>query len=111
VTEQLKLQRRYGNAGDVGAPYQPGSSTSREAAQAIADHASEQRTEVYLCIRKAKHGGRTWDECVAILGCSPTANGRVTELVDLALICDAGVKRKTRRGRNAVVWIATEFRS
>lgn len=80
--EQLTLTSRYGNAGKVGAPYQPGSDTSREAAVAIVGKIAEH------------------------LAISPTANGRATELRDLGLIVDSGRRRETRAGRAAVVWIA-----
>lgn len=101
----LGYTSRYAKPEHVGAPYAIGSDASREAAKAISRYADQQRTEVYLCIHRAHDNGRTWDEIVQLLGCSPTANGRVTELRDRGLILDSGRRRKTRSNRNATVWI------
>lgn len=95
------------NEEPVGAPYAKGSDTSREAAKHAAARIAEQRTEVYRAIIRAGSNGLTWDEIVVKLSISPTSNGRITELRDMGLICDSDRRRKTRRGRNATVWIAT----
>lgn len=98
------------NEEPAGAPYAKGSDTSRAAAKRVGKWVSEQRTDVYRCIVRAGNTGRTWDEISVELDLSPTANGRVTELRDSGHICDSGIRRKTRRGSNATVWIATPIK-
>jgi predicted transcriptional regulator len=102
-----RFDSRYGNAGDVGAPYQPSSDTSREAAISKAQRLPEERTAVYRAIVRSGETGRTWSELVEELGLSPTANGRVLELREMGLIVDSGRRRKTKAGRNAAVYVAT----
>ncbi|MFZ2492119.1 MAG: hypothetical protein WA208_11590 [Thermoanaerobaculia bacterium] len=113
MTEQrtLDFEHRYSHCGEepVGVPYAKGSDTSRDAATAVQKRVRLQRAEVLDCIRGAREYGRTWDEIVGVLDCSPTANGRITELRDGGDIVDSGRRRLTRRGSPAVVWIAREF--
>lgn len=106
----LPLFDRWAKTGDVGAPYQPSSDTSREAAESVSRRIEQQRGDVYLCIIRGGSDGRIWDEIVEILDCSPTSNGRLTELKDMKLIEDSGRKRKTRRGCNATVYVATKLK-
>ncbi len=50
-------------------------------------------------------GGATCDQCEVDLGLRhQTASARIRELVQMGLIRDSGVTRKTRSGRAAVVW-------
>lgn len=98
-------ESRYTNSEPIGAPYAKGSDTSREAAQAKVGRIAEERTKVYLAVIRAGSSGATWDELVERLDLSPTANGRITELRELGLIIDSGRRRKTRRGRNAAVYV------
>lgn len=102
---------RYGNAGDVGAPYQPSSDTSRAAAVDVAKNIEQQRADVHLAIIRAGANGATWDELVDRYDFSPTANGRITELRIGGHIIDSGSRRKTRRGKNATVWIQAPLNS
>jgi hypothetical protein len=106
----LDLQSRYEKPEHVGAPYAIGSDTSKEAAKSIVGKIAEQRTEVYRAIVRAGANGLTWSEIVQQLGCSPTANGRCSELRDVGLIVDSGQRRRTHTGRRAVVWIASPIR-
>lgn len=100
-------EHRFSNCNEepIGAPYAKGSDTSREAARAKVGRIAEERTKVYLAIIRSGADGSTWDELVAKLDLAPSANGRCTELHEMGLILDSGRRRKTRRGRNAVVWI------
>lgn len=108
MSNQLELPSRYDKPEHVGAPYAIGSDTSKDAAKSIVGKIAEQRTEVYRAIVRAGSNGLTWAEIVERIGCSPTANGRVTELSsgECPLIVDSGRRRATRTGRKAVVWIA-----
>ena len=108
---QLTLEHRHSHCNEepVGAPYAKGSETSKAAAKKVAKRIEQQRGDVYLCIVRGGASGRTWDEIVTALACSPTANGRCTELRDMGLIHDSGLKRRTRRGSLAVVWVATKL--
>lgn len=104
-------ESRYDQPEHPGVPYAIGSDTSLEAAQAKAKNVQHQRADVYLCILRAGENGRTWDEIVEILGCSPTANGRITELRDtFRLIVDSGRRRKTRSGGSAAVYVVAPQR-
>lgn len=109
--ERPPLEHRFSHCHEepVGAPYAKGSDTSRDAAKRVSKRIEQQRGDVYLCIVRGGENGRTWDEIVSILDCSPTANGRCTELRDMGLIHDSGRKRLTRRGSNATVWVATKI--
>lgn len=104
--EQLPLESRYGNAGDVGAPYQPGSETSKEAAKAKASRIAEERTDCYRAVIRSGADGLTWDECSAQLGLPIASSGRFTELVEMNLIVRTERRRKTRAGRTAAVHVA-----
>jgi hypothetical protein len=79
----LDLQSRYEKPEHVGAPYAIGSDTSKAAAKKVAKRVALQQTEVYRAIIRAGEHGATWDELVAQYGFSPTANGRVTRLVEM----------------------------
>lgn len=99
-------ESRYGNAGDVGAPFQPGSDTSREAAIAKSSRIAEERTACYRAVIRAGARGLTWDECAETLGLPIAASGRFTELVEMGLIVRTEQRRRTRAGRPAAVHVA-----
>jgi predicted transcriptional regulator len=62
------------------------------------------RTKVLDHIRFT--GGSTCDECEYSLNLRhQTAGARIRELVQMGLLRDSGVTRKTRSGRAAIVWI------
>ena len=105
MPNELPLFDRYAKPEHVGAPYAIGSDTSKAAAKVVAKRIPQQQTDVYLCISMARDYGRTFDECVQLLGISPTASGRITALRDTGMIEDSGRTRKTRRGCAATVWI------
>jgi hypothetical protein len=113
VTDQLplELQSRYEKPEHVGAPYAIGSDTSKAAAKKVAKRVALQQTEVYRAIIRSGEDGATWDELVAQYGFSPTANGRVTRLVEMGLVVDSGKRRPTRTGCKATVWTAAPPRN
>lgn len=87
-------------------PFVRDSETSRDAAESMTDHVGGLRKQI-LDVIKASPTGLTCDECEALLGMRhQTASARVRELRGLELIVDSGEKRKTRSGRNAVVWVS-----
>lgn len=105
--EQLTFESRYGNAGDVGAPYQPGSDTSKAAAVEKAKRIAEERTACYRAVIRAADKGLTWDECSAQLDLPIACSGRFTELVEMGLIVKTTERRRTRAGKTAAVHVAT----
>ncbi|MGB0600519.1 MAG: hypothetical protein ACPGLY_27900 [Rubripirellula sp.] len=91
-------------------PYAKGSDTSREAAESMRGKTAALRNVILGFIRRT--GGATCDEIeVALVLTHQTASARVTELHKKhMLIVDSGKRRKTRRNRNAVVWVAKDTR-
>lgn len=80
--------------------------TRREAQESI--DGPTLRGLVYLAIRKAPDG-LTCDEVEILLGLRhQTASARVHELMRCGSIVEQGRKRRTRSGRNAVVWVSKE---
>lgn len=81
-----------------------GSDTSEDAAASMEHLTSTIRGRVYARIRQ--HGA-TCDEIEQELGLThQTASARVNELRNRGFIEDSKARRKTRSGRNAVVYIA-----
>lgn len=88
-------------------PYQSHSPTSIAAAQEILPDAGTLRFAVYECIRGAGQRGCTDEEVQTILAMNPsTQRPRRVELVNKGLVWDSKAQRRTRSGRNAVVWVA-----
>ena len=88
-------------------PFVRYSDTSEEAADSIEYDTSRLRVIVFRFIQ-ARQLGATCDECeVALDMRHQTASARVRELYLRGVITDSGLRRKTRSGRNAVVWVAT----
>lgn len=82
-----------------------GSDTSKEAAESIAKDTGRLRLLVLEEIRDAA-GGLTCDEIEIRLELThQTCSPRVNELMRSGRIRDSGVRRKTRGGRNAAVWV------
>lgn len=104
--EQMDLLSRFGNAGDVGAPYQPSSETSRDAAIAKAEKIAAERSACHRAVVRSGEHGMTWDECAAALGLPIASSGRFTELVASGLIVRTARRRPTRSGRTAAVHVA-----
>lgn len=94
------------------APYVRGSHTSRAAAKAIEPVAGTQRAAVLAEIRIAGQRGRTDCEIQAMCMLPGDSVGpRRGKLVEDGLIVDSGRTRKTASGRDAVVWVATEYQT
>lgn len=91
------------------APYVKGSATSKAAAASIRGHLNDQQNTVLKIIRDAGKLGAT-DEEIASTGLvsANAARPRRVELADKGFIVKSG-KRKTKSGRYAQVWIASEF--
>lgn len=94
------------------APYQRGSDTSREAAEKVSNSAGI-RAMVLAHIKAEGRAGATIDEVAIYLSdalgrmvAPGTASARVKELEDAGAICKTPERRKTRSGRNAVVYLA-----
>jgi len=88
---------------DDGAPYQRHSTTSKQAAEEINPHLNGLQTKV-LDLIAGQPTGLTDEQMQITLGMNPsTQRPRRIELMKLGLIESAGT-RKTRSGRNAVVW-------
>jgi hypothetical protein len=82
--------------------------TSRNAAIAIFQTSGTKRAIVYRAIRESTNG-LTDEEIQCRLEMNPsTQRPRRVELVDLGVIRDSGLRRTTKSGRAAVVWIAEE---
>lgn len=84
-----------------------GSETSEAAADAIKPSAAKLREQVRLFIAEAGKKGATDEEIQDGTGINPsTQRPRRVELCQLGIITDSNRKRKTKSGREAVVWIA-----
>lgn len=88
-------------------PFVASSDTSREAAERIKPDVTRIRQTVYLHVVAAGIMGVTCDETEAALGmthqcCSP----RFTELRGKGDIFDSGMRRETRSGRRAAVYVS-----
>ena len=88
-------------------PFVAGSETSEEAAKSIKP--SSLRSKVASMLRLRGLFGATDDELEASLGLRhQTVSARRRELVLLVKAKDSGVKRVTRSGRRATVWVACD---
>jgi hypothetical protein len=93
------------------APYQEHSATSREAAELIEPDAATLRGVVLEYIRRCGRLGATDDEVQVALDMNPsTQRPRRVELWKADLIERTNVKRLTRSGRKASVWVAREVK-
>ena len=87
-------------------PFVGDSVTSREAAASL-PNAGTLRRAVLDWLRNHTEEGLTDEEIQIDLGMPPsTQRPRRVELVNAGLVRDSGSVRKTRSGRNAVVWKA-----
>jgi hypothetical protein len=84
--------------------------TSREAAESAKPHAGKQRELIYFWIKwaaKSEAKGMTADELSILLELpAQSISARINGLHKDAFIVDSGLRRKTRYGRNATVWVA-----
>src|SRR5581483_627099 len=91
-------------------PAQRHSPTSIEAAESIRDSVPSLQSLVFAAVRRSREAGLTDEEGIDELKLSPsTYRPRRIELVGKHLVVDSGGKRKTRSGRDAVVWIVPEY--
>ena len=89
-------------------PRVEGCDTSEAAAESMRPTASTLRARVLRIIRERGSLGATCDEVEWVSGLRhQTASARVYELRKRSRIVDSGRRRKTRSGRNAIVWVAT----
>ncbi len=80
--------------------------TSLAAALAVKKNAARKRAKVRAHIEAQGEKGATDDEIEVALGFPhQSASARRRELVLLGLVKDSGVRRKTRNGRWAKVWV------
>lgn len=92
--------------GHTKAPYQAHSRTSRKSAQEIEFTAETLRARVYRRIVNCGERGATDDEIQMTLRMEgSTQRPRRVELQEKGWIKDSGKTRKTRKGREAVVWV------
>lgn len=90
------------------APYVAHSDTSKEAAASIEGQLGRLEQLVFNAVEMAGIYGATCDEIETQLNLShQTASARIRALAKLGRIADSGNRRKTRSGRNAVVWVVT----
>ena len=91
------------------APYIAGSETSKAAAISIEPNAWTMRGMILGFLRATSTNGATDDEIQTFMRINPsTQRPRRIELCEAGLVRNSGQTRKTRSGRQAVVWIATE---
>ena len=84
--------------------------TSREAGEVAKPHAGKQREVVHFWIKwagRTEAKGMTADEISVLLELpAQSVSARINGLHRDAYIVDSGIRRKTRYGRNAIVWVA-----
>ncbi len=84
--------------------------TSREAAEKAKPHAGKQRQLIHFWIKwagKSEAKGMTADEISTLLLLpAQSVSARINGLHKDGHIADSGLRRKTRYGRNAIVWVA-----
>ena len=88
-------------------PFVSSSTTSMEAAQSVEDGVPTDLHRVFMAILGAPIG-LTDEEAQDCLKMNPsTERPRRVHLVQMGVVADAGITRKTRSGRAATVWRAT----
>ena len=84
--------------------------TSREAAEKAKPHAGKQRELIHFWVKwagKSEAKGMTADELSMLLELpAQSVSARINGLHKDGYIMDSGERRKTRYGRNAIVWVA-----
>ncbi len=94
----------------MSAPYVKGSETSREAAEKIEPVKYTMQDRIVVFASGAQSTGVTVDEVERFLGMlHQSAGARVRELVLAGKLVDSEQTRKTRSGRNAVVWCLPQY--
>ena len=88
------------------APFQKHSITSKEAAQEIQPRAGTLRHKLFCFIRdKGQYGATDLEAQEEIPMAASTQRPRRVELEKAGLIEDSGETRRTKSGRQAVVWV------
>lgn len=86
-------------------PYRHESDTSRQAAETLTT-AHKYREALLNILEERGSQGITIDEFAACLSVPPNAvSGRFSELAEASLICKTPMRRKTRSGKDAVVYL------
>ncbi len=94
----------------MSAPYVKGSETSREAAEKIEPKKITMQAVILTFFGSRMAFGATVDEVERTLGMlHQSAGARVRELVLAGKLVDSEQTRKTRSGRNAVVWVLPQY--
>ena len=87
-------------------PFNRGSETSEAAAESVAASAATHETLVFVTIRAAGEHGATDDEVERATGLRhQNASARRNRLVHKGKVKDSGIRRNTRSGRKAIVWV------
>ena len=87
-------------------PHARGSDTSRAAAESMRPKINQLQSMVLGAIRESGPTGLTCDQSEVDLGLRhQTASARIKELSQMGYIIDSEMRRYTRSGRRAVVWI------
>jgi len=90
---------------DPNVPYQPGSVTSKDAADSVRSEVLTQRGRVYAWLLFAGSRGGTDEEIATALDMNPSSvRPRRIELVAECRVFDSGKTRDTKSGRKATVW-------
>lgn len=109
IEEAESLCRGEKISASISAPYS-NPTTSREAAQSIEPQLGNLEELVLEAIRVSRDG-LTCDEVEEFTKLShQCASARVNGLMKRGVIVDSGRKRKTRSGRNAIIWEARRDR-
>ncbi|MEK6591982.1 MAG: hypothetical protein AABZ67_02755, partial [Pseudomonadota bacterium] len=89
---------------EIAAPFQKHSPTSREAARAISGKVGPMERELLVLFFHAGDYGWTDDALIEKVGTQSVRPRRIY-LTAIGKLRDSGTTRKTRTGRNAVVWL------
>lgn len=91
-------------------PYKRGSETSKAAAELVRPKTPSYRAAIEGFLKGRGAQGATNDEVMATLSIQiQTVCPRMKELRVDGLVIDSGRTRKTRSGREAVVWVCKEY--
>lgn len=89
-------------------PAQRASATSSAAAESKRHAAPAEARRIWLMIAAQHTAGMTCDDVeIATGGLHQTISARICYLRDRGCIADSGKRRRTRTGRKAIVWTAT----
>jgi hypothetical protein len=92
--------------GDLFPPFVRGSDTSYDAAASMEEASGRYERMVLNLIKRSP---KTCDECEVFLNAKhQNISARIRSLFLKGVIVDSGKRRKTRSGRNAVVWAFVE---